>query len=236
MLRLENVTVRYGGVRALESLNLVVGAGEIVALLGANGAGKSTTLRTISGLVHPAEGRVLLDGQPIHRLSPESIVHRRVIHVPEGRQIFPELSVEENLLLGGYGRGSRADLAARLVTMTDRFPVLGERRHQRGGTLSGGEQQMLAIARGLMAEPRLLLLDEPSLGLAPQVVVEIFRIIREISAGGVAVLLAEQNAELALAVAHRAGVLETGQIVYYRPAPEQRRQPRLRAAYLGGAG
>ncbi|MFO7254711.1 MULTISPECIES: ABC transporter ATP-binding protein [Limnochorda] len=235
LLEVKDLTVRYGGVVALHRLSLQVEAGEIVTLLGANGAGKSTTLRAISGLVPPAGGQIRLDGEEVTRLPAHALVERGVAHVPEGRKVFPTLTVEENLNLGGYTRRRhRHALAEGRDRVYQLFPRLKERRHQLAGTLSGGEQQMLAIGRGLMASPRLLLLDEPSLGLAPKLVVEIFRTIKAINRQGVAVLLVEQNARLALHVAQRGYVLETGRLVLEGMAHELQGDPQVREAYLGG--
>src|SRR3989475_7095641 len=233
MLELTGVSVSYGQRRALEDVSLTVGAGEIVALLGANGSGKSTTLRTISGLVRPSRGRIVYDGRDITTWKPDAIVAAGVGHVPEGREIFPEFTVLENLLIGGHTAPARA-VATRLDRAIEIFPALRERQRQPAGTLSGGEQQMLAIARALMANPRLLLLDEPSLGLAPRLAREIFRMIERINAAGVTVLLVEQNARRALAVAARGYVLETGRIVMTGTSRALTADPRVRAAYLGG--
>ena len=233
LLQIETIDVAYGKRRALEDVSLSVGDGEIVTLLGANGAGKSTTLRAISGLVRPGRGRVVYRGDDITRVVPHAIVARGIAHVPEARQIFPEFTVRENLLVGGHTR-ARADELREGIERAERlFPILGERARQRAATLSGGEQQMLAIARALMARPRLLLLDEPSLGLAPLVVREIFRVIREINAAGVGILLVEQDARLALKVAARGYVLETGRIVVHGPSATLAEDPRIRQAYLG---
>jgi branched-chain amino acid transport system ATP-binding protein len=232
VLELEDVSVRYGQRQALEGVSLVVGAGRVVTLLGANGSGKSTTLRAISGLVRPAQGRIVYDGRDITRWSCDAIVAAGISHVPEGREIFPEFTVLENLLVGGH-TASRAVLTERREQAFATFPVLRERRRQLAGTLSGGEQQMLAIARALMAGPRLLLLDEPSLGLAPLVTREIFRVIERINAAGVTVLLVEQNARRALALASSAYVLETGRVVVSGPSRDLAADPRIRAAYLG---
>jgi branched-chain amino acid transport system ATP-binding protein len=232
LLRLDGVSVAYGKRRALDGVSLAVAAGEIVTLLGANGSGKSTTLRAISGLVRPATGRVVFDGRDITRAAPDAIVAAGVGHVPEGREIFPEFTVRENLLVGGH----TAPRAA-VVEGTERafalFPVLGQRARQLAGTLSGGEQQMLAIARALMIRPRLLLLDEPSLGLSPRLAREIFDVIARLNAEGTTILLVEQNARRALALAARAYVLETGRVVVSGPARELAADPRIRAAYLG---
>ena len=231
-LTVEDLAVDYGGRRAVEGVSLTVGRGEIVTLLGANGSGKSTTLRTISGLVKPARGRVLYEGRDITRAPADQIVAAGVGHVPEGRDVFVEFTVLENLLVGGH-TVSRRDLAARLEGAFELFPVLYARRRQLAGTLSGGEQQMLAIARALVARPRLLLLDEPSLGLAPMLSREIFRTIQRINATGVAVLLVEQNARRALRLASRGYVLETGRVVVAGTSQELGEDPRVRAAYLG---
>jgi len=232
MLELDDVTVYYGKRRALEGVSLGVGAGEIVTLLGANGAGKSTTLRAISGLVRPARGRILYEGREITRWSPDAIVAAGIAQVPEGRDVFPEFTVLENLLVGGHIL-PRGDVEERLEAAFAVFPVLRQRRRQRAGTLSGGEQQMLAIARALMPRPRLLLLDEPSLGLAPMLAREIFRVIKAINASGVPVLLVEQNARAALRLADRGYVLETGCIVVSGTSGELMAAPRVRSAYLG---
>jgi branched-chain amino acid transport system ATP-binding protein len=207
--------------------------GEVVALLGANGAGKSTTLRAISGLLRHAAGTVTLDGQPLDGLAPAEIVARGVVHVPEGRKLFPEMTVRDNLLLGGFHRSARPHQAARLEQVFAIFPRLRERHRQLAGTLSGGEQQMVAIGRGLMAGPRILMLDEPSLGLAPILVEEMFRVVEEIHRQGVTVLLVEQNTEHALAVAQRGFVLESGRVVITGTGPELLADARVREAYLG---
>jgi branched-chain amino acid transport system ATP-binding protein len=232
LLTLDGVSVSYGKRRALDGVSLTVGAGEIVTLLGANGSGKSTTLRAISGLVRPTAGRVVFDGRDITRAAPDAIVAAGVGHVPEGREIFPEFTVRENLLVGGH-TAPRAAIAEAVERAFALFPVLRERARQLAGTLSGGEQQMLAIARALMIRPRLLLLDEPSLGLAPRVAREIFHVIARLNAEGVTVLLVEQNARRALALASRAYVLETGRVVVSGPARALAADPRIRAAYLG---
>jgi branched-chain amino acid transport system ATP-binding protein len=234
VLELEHVSVSYGKRRALEDVSLTVGAGEIVALLGANGAGKSTTLRAVSGLIRPARGRIVYDGRDLAPWSADAVVAGGIGHVPEGREIFTDFTVLENLLVGGHTL-ARGDVRARLEAAFALFPVLAERRRQRAGTLSGGEQQMLAIARALMTRPRLLLLDEPSLGLAPRLTREIFRIIRRINESGVAVLLVEQNARAALALAARGYVLETGRIAAAGASAALAADDRIRAAYLGVA-
>ena len=232
VLELDDVAVAYGQRRALEGVSLSVAAGEIVTLLGANGAGKSTTLRAVSGLVRPARGRIRYEGRDITRSPADAIVAAGVSHVPEGREIFPEFTVRENLLVGGH-TVARASLGERLEAVFRVFPVLRDRQPQIAGTLSGGEQQMLAIGRALMTRPRLLLLDEPSLGLAPMLAREIFRVIRRINADGVAVLLVEQNARRALALASRGYVLETGRLVTSGTSAELSADPRVRTAYLG---
>ncbi len=233
MLRLEGVSAAYGRIQALRDVSLEVPAGSIVALLGANGAGKTTTLRVISGLLRPTAGAVYFEGRRIDRLPAEAIVRLGVAHVPEGRQVFAELTVGENLTLGAYARRDRRNIPADLERVFALFPVLRERRKQLAGTLSGGEQQMLAIGRALMARPRLLLLDEPSLGLAPMVVREIFRTIRQINAEGTTILLVEQDASRALQVARTAYVLQTGQVVLSGPAAELRQNEAVRRSYLG---
>jgi branched-chain amino acid transport system ATP-binding protein len=233
MLRVEGVEVGYGILQALWGVSFDVAAGEIVALLGANGAGKTTTLKTLSGLLRPTAGAVTLDGDRLDRLSTMEIVARGVVHVPEGRKLFPEMTVLENLLLGGYGKAARARQRERLDEVFAVFPRLRERRGQVAGTLSGGEQQMVAIGRGLMAGPRLLMLDEPSLGLAPFMVEEMFRVIETINRAGTTVLLVEQNTEHALAIAHRAFVLESGRVALSGTGRELLANERVRQAYLG---
>jgi branched-chain amino acid transport system ATP-binding protein len=231
LLELDDVEVRYGAIRALRGISLIVNHGEIVALLGANGAGKTTTLRTISGLNRAARGEIRLSGDVITQTPTHAIVARGVSHVPEGRRIFPQMSVMENLEMGAYlGKKTFNEDLERSFSL---FPILAERRKQKGGTLSGGEQQMLAIARALMSHPRLLLLDEPSLGLAPMFVQTIFRIIGEIRESGTTILLVEQNAAQALSLADRGYVLENGAIVMSDDASALLRDPRVRAAYLG---
>ncbi len=238
MLRVENLEVRYGGIRALQGVSLEINAGEIVTLIGANGAGKTTLLRTISGLLRPAAGTIIWQSngrhEQIDRLLPHEIVRVGISQAPEGRQIFANLTVRENLLLGAYQQRDRDRIAAYLEQCFAQFPVLGERRHQRSGTLSGGEQQMLAIGRALMAHPRLLLLDEPSLGLAPLIVRKIFDIIREINRSGTTIFLVEQNAHMALTIAHRGYVLQTGRIILCDKADALLRNEEVKKAYLGG--
>ena len=232
-LAVEDLAVSYGKRRAVEGVSLTVGRGEIVALLGANGSGKSTTLRTISGLVRPAQGRVLYEGRDITREPADRIVAAGVGHVPEGRDVFVEFTVLENLLVGGH-TVPRRDLAARLEDAFELFPVLRERRRQLAGTLSGGEQQMLAIGRALMSRPRLVLFDEPSLGLAPAAVEATFGVIRGVRAQGTTVLMVEQNAYGALRMADRAYVLETGRVALAGRARDLLDDAHVRRAYLGG--
>jgi branched-chain amino acid transport system ATP-binding protein len=233
LLELRGVSVTYGKRRALEDVSLTVGTGEVVTLLGANGAGKSTALRAISGLVRPAAGGVIYDGRDVTTSAPDAIVAAGVGHVPEGREVFEDFTVLDNLLVGAHTVASAA-VPDRLDRVFAVLPVLRERRRQTAGTLSGGEQQMLAIGRALMAGPRLLLLDEPSLGLAPMLAREIFRVIAQINREGVTVLLVEQNARRALALAGRGYVLETGRVVAAGPSAALAADPRIRAAYLGG--
>jgi branched-chain amino acid transport system ATP-binding protein len=231
MLELHDVRVKYGAVEALKGISLQVEEGEIVTLLGANGAGKTTTLRTISGLLRPAAGQLLFEGRPINALPAHEVLGIGIGHVPEGRRVFPRMSVLENLEMGAYQRkGGNKQVMARVFEL---FPVLAERKGQDGGTLSGGEQQMLAIGRALMSRPRLLLLDEPSMGLAPLIVAKIFEIIAEINNDGTTVLLVEQNAAQALKLAGRGYVLETGSIVMSDDAQTLLSDDRVRAAYLG---
>jgi branched-chain amino acid transport system ATP-binding protein len=240
LLTVKSLEVCYGAISALQDVSLDVRAGEIVTLIGSNGAGKTTLLRTISGLLKPAAGEVILlppsgstEGPvSLKGLRPYEIVSYGVSHVPEGRQIFPLMTVHENLLLGAYQR--RDNLSADINRCHGLFPILKERQHQKAGTLSGGEQQMLAIARALMSRPRLLLLDEPSLGLAPLIVRRIFDIIREINQEGMTVFLVEQNAHLALKIAHRAYVLQSGRIVMTDSAANLLTNPEVQKAYLGG--
>jgi branched-chain amino acid transport system ATP-binding protein len=232
VLSIEDLHVFYGEIHALKGVTLEVRRGEIVALLGNNGAGKTTTLRTVSGLLVPRRGRVIFDGQPLTGAPPHEIVLRGIAHVPEGRRIFNRLTVRENLMMGAYARrdgGIEADLD-RVFTL---FPRLRERLGQVAGTLSGGEQQMLAIARALMASPRTLLLDEPSMGLAPVLVEQIFETIRDINRQGTTILLVEQNAAMALSIAHRGYVLETGSVALSGTATELIENPDVRRAYLG---
>ena len=231
MLSLEAVEVGYGQIRALKGVTIRVPEGQIVALLGANGAGKTTSLRAISGLLRPTSGSITVDGKRLDRLWPEDIVRSGVVHVPEGRRIFAGLTVLENLRVGAYCR--TGDLGADLERVYRYFPILGERKKQAGGSLSGGEQQMLAIGRALMARPKVLLLDEPSLGLAPKLVAEIFTIIRTINADGVTVLLVEQNAYQALSIAHYSYVLRVGRVVLEGTAEDLKGRTEVVRSYLG---
>jgi len=233
LLSVEGIETFYGGIQALKGVSLAVPEGSIVTLLGANGAGKSTTLKSISGLVPPARGTVTFSGRRIDGLPSEKIVRLGISHVPEGRELFPELTVLENLKMGAYTRTDRRAVGRGLERVQAHFPILAERRLQLAGTLSGGEQQMLAIGRALMAEPRLMLLDEPSLGLAPMLVEEIFRIIREIHDRGTTVLLVEQNANKALSIADYGYVLETGTVSLAGDSRQLLRDDHIRRSYLG---
>jgi branched-chain amino acid transport system ATP-binding protein len=233
MLALQDVHAYYGNIHALKGLTLLVEQGEIVTLIGANGAGKSTTIRTITGLLHPRRGQIRLEGESIARLLPHQIVQRGVAQAPEGRRIFPRLTVLENLDMGAYTRTDHAAVRADLGLVLQLFPRLKERASQQGGTLSGGEQQMLAIGRALMARPRVLLLDEPSMGLAPTMVEVIFQTIQEINRQGTTILLVEQNALMALEVAHRGYVLQTGQTVLHDTAANLLQNAMVRKVYLG---
>jgi len=235
LLDLEDVHVHYGAIHALKGVTIAVEPGQIVTLVGANGAGKSTTLRAISGLLRPSQGAIRFDGKPLAGCPAHEIVGLGISHVPEGRIVFANLSVEDNLELGAYLRKDRAGIAADRKKIYAIFPRLEERRRQASGTLSGGEQQMLAIGRALMARPKLLLMDEPSLGLAPILVREIFRVIREIREQGMTIVLVEQNARMALSVADRGYVLETGVVCLADRADALLQNPEVQAAYLGGA-
>ena len=232
VLRLHDVHTYYGAIHALRGINVDVQRGEIVTLIGANGAGKTTTLRTISGLLHPRQGTVELNGADISKVDPHVLVTRGIGHAPEGRRIFSRLTVFENLLMGGFTR-SKAENEEQVAHVYDLFPRLKERHEQKGGTLSGGEQQMLAIGRALMTRPSVLLLDEPSLGLAPILVQQIFKIIREINERGMTILLVEQNALQALSIANRGYVLQTGEVVLSGFAKELMVNETVRKAYLG---
>jgi branched-chain amino acid transport system ATP-binding protein len=234
LLEVKNLNVYYGAIHALQGISFEVGEGEIVSLIGANGAGKSTTLKTVSGILHPRAGQVILRGESLVNCPAQEIVRKGVVHVPEGRRIFAPLTVQENLEMGAFTRSDPAEIKASQERVFKSFPRLKERLTQLGGTLSGGEQQMLAIGRGLMAKPKLLLLDEPSMGLAPILVEEIFAIIEEINKQGVSVLLVEQNALMALSIAHRGYVLETGRIVLEGSGQDLLHNPQVMKAYLGG--
>ncbi|GAB4456807.1 MAG: ABC transporter ATP-binding protein [Anaerolineales bacterium] len=233
ILEVENVHSYYGHIHALKGISLNVEEGEIVSLIGANGAGKSTTLRTISGLLHPRHGTIKLEGKDITHLEPHLIVAAGVGHVPEGRGIFPKLTVRENLEMGAFTIDDPAKNAARMEQVFELFPRLKERIDQYGGTLSGGEQQMLAIGRGLMQHPRILMLDEPSMGLAPVLVELIFDIIQRLNKEGVTILLVEQNAQMALSIAHRGYVLQTGSIVLTDSAEALKKNEMVKKTYLG---
>ncbi|MFX4263437.1 ABC transporter ATP-binding protein [Pelotomaculum propionicicum] len=233
LLAVENLHVSYGGIRALKGISFEVAEGKIVALIGANGAGKSTTLRTVCGLVRPQDGRIEYKGAVINKVPPYKIVSMGISLVPEGRRVFTRLTVLENLEMGAYSRSSSQEVKESLANVFKRFPRLQERKSQLAGTLSGGEQQMLAMGRALMSRPQLLLMDEPSMGLAPMLVEEIFSIIREINNTGTTILLVEQNAHMALSVADSAYVLETGEIALSGPAGDMANNPEVRKAYLG---
>jgi branched-chain amino acid transport system ATP-binding protein len=234
VLELDRIDVAYGAIQALRGLSLSVQAGELVTLIGANGAGKTTTIRTISGLLHPTAGAIRFEGRPIHTVPAEEIVARGIVQVPEGRRVFPELTVEENLRIGAYLVRDRRRIAEGFERVYDLFPRLRERRQQLGNTLSGGEQQMLAFGRALVAGPRLLLLDEPSLGLAPLLVEEVARVVGELKRSGMTILLVEQNARLALTLADRGYVLETGRIVLSDTSEHLLANPEVQRSYLGG--
>ncbi|WP_144353043.1 ABC transporter ATP-binding protein [Sporomusa termitida] len=234
MLKIDNINVYYGAIHALKGISVEVNQGEIVTLIGANGAGKSTTLRTISGLLKPKTGQISFEGQNIAGIPAQNIVKMGISQVPEGRRVFAHMSVLENLELGAYLRSDTKEIKADMDNVFARFPRLGERRSQLSGTLSGGEQQMLAMGRALMSRPRILLLDEPSMGLAPLLVKEIFSIIKDINQTGTTILLVEQNAHMALSIAHKAYVLETGRIILSGDAKELAASEEIRKAYLGG--
>jgi len=233
MLCVENLHYSYGTINALNSISFQVNQGEIVALIGANGAGKSTTLLNISGLLHPQSGLIKYQGIDISKLPPHKVVEAGISLVPEGRKVFSRMTVLENLEMGAYLRKSRAEIKESIENVFDRFTRLKERRNQLAGTLSGGEQQMLAIGRALMSKPKLLLMDEPSMGLAPMLVQEIFAIAKEINESGTTILLVEQNAYMALSIAQHAYVLETGAIVLQGTAKEMANNPEVKKAYLG---
>ncbi len=233
MLELKNVHTYYGNIHALKGISIVVHEGEIVTLIGSNGAGKTTTLRTIQGLLRPREGSIILRGEELTRLQPHEIVQRGISQSPEGRLIFSKMTVRENLEMGAYQRKDKDGIARDMEHVFSLFPRLKERISQRGGTLSGGEQQMLSMGRALMARPRLMLLDEPSMGLAPILVDQIFDIIRTLNGDGTTILLVEQNARLALGIANRGYVLETGEIALVGEGKNLLNNPSVKAAYLG---
>lgn len=235
MLKVDNIDVYYGAIHALKGVSLEVNAGEIVTLIGANGAGKSTLLKTLSGLIPPKSGNIEYEGKSIVKRRVQAIVKDGISHVPEGRRVFPTMSVTENLELGAFLRKDKKGIQKDMEHVFELFPRLYERRKQLAGTLSGGEQQMLAIGRGLMAKPKLLLLDEPSMGLAPLLVKQIFNIIEMINQEGTTILLVEQNANMALSIANRAYVIETGKVVLSGDAKELQTSELVREAYLGGA-
>ena len=231
MLEIKDLYVNYGAVHALNGVSMTVKDGEIVSLIGANGAGKTTTLRTITGLEKAASGSITFDGHDLRKIEPSKIITLKLAHVPEGRHIFPQMTVEENLEMGAFT--DQTDMARTMADVYERFPRLKERKRQLAGTLSGGEQQMLAMGRALMCKPKMLLLDEPSMGLSPLLVKEIFKIIRQVNRNGVTVLLVEQNAKMALEIANRAYVLETGTIKMEGEATELANNIEVRKAYLG---
>ena len=231
MLEVKDLHVNYGAVHALNGISLTVNDGEIVSLIGANGAGKTTTLRTITGLEKAASGAVTFEGHDLIKTTPSKIISLKLAHVPEGRHIFPQMTVAENLEMGAYA--DRAGMAETMANVYERFPRLSERRRQLAGTLSGGEQQMLAVGRALMAKPKMILMDEPSMGLSPLLVKEIFKIIKEVNKQGITILLVEQNAKMALSVSDRAYVLETGSISIEGNAADLLKDPRVKKAYLG---
>ncbi len=234
MLKVENLVVKYGMIEAIKGISFEVNDGEIVTLIGSNGAGKTTTMQTISGLLKPASGSVLLDGMDLTKTPPHKIVPMGLAQVPEGRRVFAQQTVAENLELGAYCRRDKEGVQADMENVYELFPRLRERKSQLAGTLSGGEQQMLAMARALMAKPKIMLMDEPSMGLSPLLVKEIFRIIEDINRQGTTVLLVEQNAKMALAIADRAYVLETGKIILEGTGAELAASEQVRKAYLGG--
>ncbi|MGB5959924.1 MAG: ABC transporter ATP-binding protein [Coleofasciculaceae cyanobacterium] len=233
LLEIKNLDINYGAIQALQNTNLTINEGEIVTLIGANGAGKSTTLRAISRLINPLKGQIFYNGQEITRYRPDHVVKLGIAQSPEGRRVLARQTVLTNLELGAYTRSDRLGIKADIERQFITFPRLGERRHQLAGTLSGGEQQMLAIARAVMSRPKLLLLDEPSLGLAPQIVREIFSVIHQLHELGVTILLVEQNANLALKIAHRGYVLEAGQLILTGAASDLLHDQRVKKAYLG---
>lgn len=234
MLNVQEINVFYGNIQALKAVSLTVEEGEIVTLIGANGAGKTTLLKTLSGLLRPKSGSIHYMGEPIQSRPVQGIVKAGISHVPEGRRVFANMTVEENLELGAYLRNDKGNIKQDLLKVYDLFPRLNERKKQLSGTLSGGEQQMLAIGRALMTKPKLLLLDEPSMGLAPLLVKQIFNIIEEINKDGTTILLVEQNANMALSIANRAYVIETGTVVLSGDAKEMQNSDEIKEAYLGG--
>ena len=234
MLNVNNLHVHYGAIHALQGMSFNLKEGEIVALIGSNGAGKSTLLNTISGILQATEGEIRYLDEAVTNMPAQNIVKKGIIHVPEGRKIFASMSVTENLEMGAFSLDSRKQIFDKIDLMFEKFPLLKGKEKQLGGTLSGGEQQMLAIGRGLMAEPKLMLMDEPSMGLAPVLVEQIFDVIEEINQQGTSILLVEQNAQMALSIAHRAYVLETGKIVLEGKANEVMQNPMVIEAYLGG--
>ena len=234
MLKVENLVVHYGMIEAIKGISFTINDGEIVALIGANGAGKTTTMHTISGLIRPTKGSITLDGKELTKVNADKIVTLGIAQVPERRRVFASQTVEENLMLGAYTRKDKDGIKAHLEMVFERFPRLKERRKQPAGTLSGGEQQMLAMGRALMARPKILLMDEPSMGLSPLLVKEIFSIIESINKQGTTILLVEQNAKMALAIANRAYVLETGKIVVSGTGEELANSESIKKAYLGG--
>ena len=234
MLEVKNLSVHYGMIQAVRNVNFKVNEGEIVSLIGANGAGKSTILKTLSGLIHPSEGEIVYLGENIASTSAKKIVEKGLVQVPEGRHVFPGLTVKENLELGAFLRKDKEEIQQDMEAVFERFPILKERKDQDAQTLSGGEQQMLAMGRALMSRPKLLLLDEPSMGLAPIFIREIFKIIQEIQKTGTTVLLIEQNAKMALSISNRAYVLETGSVVLSGTGQELLESDEIQKAYLGG--
>jgi branched-chain amino acid transport system ATP-binding protein len=233
VLSVNNISVGYKGLLAIQDVSFQINRGEIVSLIGSNGAGKSTIVKTIAGLMHPVKGEITFENNPIHQTPPYEVVKRKISMIPEGRQLFGRLSVLDNLLLGAYSVDSKAEIEKTLENVFHLFPILKERKGQRSDTFSGGEQQQLAIARGLMSQPSLLMLDEPSLGLGPKLVSEIFRIVKEINGNGVTILLVEQNVHEALELSHRAYVLQTGRVVLEGKGEELLKSDLVRQAYLG---
>ncbi len=233
MIIIEDLHTYYGNIHAVKGISFEVPKGKITTIIGANGAGKSTTIKTVCGLLHPREGKVLLNGNPIHKLTADKVVRLGVGYVPEGRHVFPVLSVEENLNMGAYHRSDKAEIAKDKQRMFELFPILKDRRKQLAGSLSGGEQQMLAIARAMMSRPQVLLMDEPSLGLAPLLVKQVFEIIAGLNAAGITILLSEQDARSALKIAHYGIVMETGKVIFADTAQSLVNNPLVQQAYLG---